>query len=258
MSLDLDYGLAAFSEFIEGVLCVAVDLYGPPEGGEGTGRALKSMQPLGLLARPLDPATDPATAAPVDGAGCLYGFIGDEGWSMPTTDPRLLSDVPEIEKGSTLLYGPKQFLYFNGETRDVTLFQRVGDSEAQALTMVATEGSESVQIRHKSGSNYAMLPDGSVLINAETASNFIQVTNDGVVISGLLKLAGGAVLGDVVGAKPVALAPEIAIWATAVNLALTAIAGLLNAPGPVTGAPGAVTPPPPLSPSFAATKVAGS
>lgn len=223
--MEWDYGLASFSEFVEGVLSVAVDLYGAgdADGTGASGRTLPSMQPLGLLARPMDPTVDPATARPTLGAGCLYGFIGDEGWSMPTTDPRLLADVPEIAKGSTLLYATKAFLYMNGETRDVTLFQRVGTAKGQSISMVATEGSEAIQVRHAKGSNVGLLPDGSVLINAETASNFVHVTNSGVNISGLLKLAGGAVLGDVVGAQPLPLGTAYAAAMGALATALTAL-----------------------------------
>lgn len=41
---------------------------------------------------------------------------------------------------------------------------------------------------------------------------------------------------------PVARAPQLVTWATAVNVALAQIGTLLNAPGPVTGAPGTVAP----------------
>lgn len=227
MSMDWDFSLAAFSEFIEGVLHVAVVRHGAlePSPAGPSGRGLPSMQPLGLLARPLDPNVGP-DANPTEGAGCLIGEIGGEGWSMPTTDPRLLADVPEITKGSTLLYATKAFLYLNGETRDVTLFQRVGSAQGQSISMVATEGSEAIQVRHVSGSGIACLPDGSVLINAATASNFIEIRNDGVNISGLLKLAGGAVLGDVVGAQPLPLGVPYAAAMAAAATAFTSLAGV--------------------------------
>lgn len=57
------------------------------------------------------------------------------------------------------------------------------------------------------------------------------------------------------GGSPVALAPAIQTWTTAATAALTAIAGVLNAPGVVHGAPGTVPPTPDLDASVAATKV---
>lgn len=66
-----------------------------------------------------------------------------------------------------------------------------------------------------------------------------------------LPLRGGRLLHLVVdgdsfelgGTEPVAMATPTEEWASAVNDALTAIAGLLNTPGTVTGAPGTVIPP---------------
>jgi len=257
MSFDLDLSIAAFSEFVDGVLQVAVDRYGE---SQQSGASLPSVQPLGILSRPLDPTTDPVTKTPVAGASCLFAFDGDsgDGFSMPTTDARLVKLVPEIAKGATVLYSAGPWLLLDEEAKNVMLRQPIGTDKSQVIAMSGVDGEEQIQVRHLKGGGIACLPDGSVLINAETASNFVQIKNDGVTISGLLSLAGGAVLGDTVGAKPVALAPEIAIWATTVNVALTAIATLLNAPGPVIGAPGAVVPPPPLSPTFIATKVAAS
>lgn len=256
MSFRFDLGLAALSEFIEGVLQVAVDLHG--QDGTQSGRSMPTVMPLGLLSRPMDPTTDPVTGVPIEGAQCLYAFDGGEGFTMPSTDQRQIAKIPEIAKGATILYSQGPWLLLDEEGKNVMLRQPSGD-KSQVFAMSAVDGEEQIQVRHLKGGGITCLPDGSVLINAETASNFIQVANDGVTISGLLTLAGGGVLGDVAGAKPVALAPEIAIWAAGVNTMLSDIAVILNAAvGPVMSAPGAVTPAPPLSPTFAATKVAAS
>ncbi len=60
--------------------------------------------------------------------------------------------------------------------------------------------------------------------------------------------------GNIPEPHPVARAPELSTWATAVTLALGQIAVLLNAaPGPVLSAPGTVTPVSPLSGAVAST-----
>lgn len=234
-TLEWDYGLTALSEFVEGILMIAVDRFGVA-GQSGAG--LKPTQPLGILSRPADPTTDPL-GTPINGAGALYFDVGGEGFVMPTTDPRWTALVPEIAKGSTILYSAKAWLYLNGTDNEVMLRQPIG-SKSQVFAMSAKEGSEQIQIRHLKGGGFTCLPDGSVLINAETASNFVQVTNDGVVISGLLSLAGGAVMGDVVGAQPLAMFPANATaWTASASLvtALQTFAGAV-----VTAAVGALAP----------------
>jgi hypothetical protein len=73
---------------------------GPDAGG---GPALVAAHPFGLLSRPRDPEVDPA-GNPSVGANLLVAYDGDEGFALPTGDPRALAKLTEITKGSTVLY----------------------------------------------------------------------------------------------------------------------------------------------------------
>ena len=110
------------------------------------------------------------------------------------------------------------------------------------ITTLVDEGKGGAQLYGWTGSavSYVLISGADGSITAKTGSGSILL--DGTTAVGA---AGGA---------PIARAPELQTWAAQVNVALTQIAALLNAPGAVTGAPGAVAVVPPLDSAVAATK----
>jgi hypothetical protein len=236
--LDWDYGICAYSEFSDGVLGVGVDLMG---SSEQSGRTLDPAQPLGLLSRPLDPDVDPATKEPINGAGALYSFSGSEGVVMPTTDPRLTAKIPQINKGSTVLYSAQSFLHLDGSPDAATvLYQPVGASKGQAISMTGKEGEEVIQIRHVSGSGLALMADGSVVANDKSGKACIILNAEGLVLNGNVKLNGGVVLGDLAAAQPLPLGVPYAAAMGAISAALAAIGTALTGLG-AGGAAGAIS-----------------
>jgi len=244
------YAKAVFSEYADGVLRVAIERLGDLVDAP-SGDGLESVQPLGILSRPLDPTPD-------GGAGCLAADDGGEGFAMPTTDPRLVAKVPEITKGATVIYSAGPFLLLDQENASTMIYQPVGDDAGQVFSMVGKPGECDIQIRHETGAGIAIQKDGKTVINNAVGDAYIEVGPDGIVQNGNVKINGGVVLGDIAGAMPLAKAAEIIAWAATVETRLTAIALLLNAAGPVTGAPGSVGPTVPLAPTVATVMVSGT
>ena len=94
----------------------------------------------------------------------------------------------------------------------------------------------------------------TLTINNRTGSASIIIDDDGIVLSGNVKVPGGMTMGGA-GAVPLALATLVAAELAKRDASIVQIATLLNAPGPVSGAPGSVTPP--VAGSVAATLVTG-
>lgn len=68
---------------------------------------VESMPPLGLFARPIDPATD-GTGNPLPGQSCsLLRLVGDnDDQAIALTDPRVVGLLPLLAKGAVCLYEP--------------------------------------------------------------------------------------------------------------------------------------------------------
>lgn len=88
----------------DGMLGLQPEYSGEQEGPDAAGGPdLFAAQPYGLLSRPADPAVD-SGGNPSVGANLLVAYDGDEGFAMPTGDPRSLAKLPPLAKGSTTLY----------------------------------------------------------------------------------------------------------------------------------------------------------
>lgn len=127
--------------------------------------------------------------------------------------------------------------------------------KAHTLSLDSKPGAETILLLHKSGSYIQIDPAGAISIISANGQNFVSVDNSGVAFSGPIKQVTGALMGDVVSAQPLVIAPTAA-WFAQVNIALAQIAVILNgppqppaAPAPVLSVNGSVTlvtAPPPL------------
>lgn len=124
-------------------------------------------------------------------------------------------------------------------------------TKAHCVTVDGTAGNESISIVHGDGMAIC-INDGGIVIRNAAGNAYLEVNSGGVVINGNTVLNGGATIGSPTGALPVALAPALAAWTSAVVTWSAAVATALNSlvPGSV---PGPVVPPAP----FAATKLNG-
>lgn len=129
---------------------------------------------------------------------------------------------------------------------------KAGESACQAVTLDQGSNDVCIASRDIRGAGlYGRLGEGESCVYAGGPDNTgvckVTLTNDGTA-TGITALADAIKLGAGT-LDPIALAPALQDWATKVNLALTAIATLLNAAGPVMGAPATV----PITPSLAST-----
>lgn len=234
MSLDWEYGIATFTEVVEGVIRLAIDRH----GAEPSGRTLECISPLGLLSRPEDPLVGPDGVGSI-GANCLFADDGGEGFALPTNEPRWISKIPELSKGATCLYSAKSFLMLDAENDAVSLLQPCQDAD-NVLSMNGKPGEETIQTIHVSGAKQSFLPDGSIMLMSSSGSAFIHLVGDEVIISGNVKIVGGVVLGEINSAVSLAKHEPYAAALLAVKAALTKL-GTIGAGAPNSGAAAEIT-----------------
>lgn len=221
------YALATFSEFKDGVLGISPALRGADAGGP----PYESVQPLGLIARPKDPTIGP-DGNPVAGAGLLITTDGASGeaFSIPTTDGRAVSKIPQVAPGGTCLYASGEatsFHHLDGDNGSQQILVLYGDgSKSLSITLsVDKAGKENIRIGHGDGHAVLLNHQGKVIMHNAAGDAYVEVGPSGVVINGNLKVNGSIIGGNTVAAVPVALSTETTAIVAAFNAALGA--GLL-------------------------------
>lgn len=199
--IDLDHCAAVFSEYIEGILRIAVDMHGTKDE-PGSGRTLEVISPLGLIARPMDPDTDPSTQM-VIGAGCLLAEQGSQAWAFPTTDPRFVASVPELQKGGTALYNATGAWFRLDGDGVAQLYVKQDETSAHSLTI--DPELNMIQFCHALGQNFSMNEDGGTLTCSPNGKVWVKVTDDGIVLNGPVTIMGSCIVGNPTTAVPVAI-----------------------------------------------------
>lgn len=238
----VEYSIATLSEYKDKALKIAARAFGDPDSPPATGRTGDPVQPLGLIARPLDPDAD-STGAATTGAGLLTYEAGHELFTAPTTDPRALAGIPPLDKGDTALYSSGKdkvaFILMRGSDGGLLILTPSNEANKSHAISIDPTGN-SIQVRHKDGMGIAITGGGknSTVINNKAGDAYLEVNDDGVIVNGNTNLNGGVAMGP--GSVAVALSTELA--------ALKAhIAGLQAPPG-ANGGPLVVTVPPPPTP----------
>lgn len=149
--MDWRFGLCVFSErSSDGFVNLQPDWFGEDENDDGGGEALESIHPYGFRSRPRDPETAPDGKGRL-GAGLLYVFDGDEGFALPTQDPRHAALLEDEGKGGAQVYsvnnaGAVSRVFLAGSTGDITIQRASGPQMAfGASTIDATKVSDTAQ-----------------------------------------------------------------------------------------------------------------
>lgn len=199
--MEFELCAARMSEYKDGFLHVAIDAHGTKDQ-PGTGRSLETIFPLGIVARPMDPDVDSDTEM-VLGAGCLLAEQGGQAWALPTTDPRHVAAVPELQKGGTALYNATgMWLRLDGDNV-FQVYVKQSANSAHAITI--DPETSTISIAHAAGQHFSLNEDGGILMCSANGQNWIKVSNDGIVMSGKVKVTGNMVVGDPVTAQGVGL-----------------------------------------------------
>ena len=148
--MDWRFGLCVFSErSSDGFVNLQPDWFGEDENDDGGGEALESIHPYGFRSRPRDPETAPDGKGRL-GAGLLYVFDGDEGFALPTQDPRHATLLEDEGKGGAQIYsvndaGVVSRVFLAGSTGNITIQRASGPQMAfGASTIDATKVSSTV------------------------------------------------------------------------------------------------------------------
>ena len=241
-AIEFDFGIASDSAYDpDGHLELGIDHYGSTEGAGGAKAA--NCTPFGFISRPLDPEAT-ADGTPTTGCGILWWREGDHLNAMPLEDPRVVSKIPKVRKGGSMMFCAEgSFALFDGE--DPAKVDRAGSftlgvkypGKSHVLSMgVRKNGKEEVSLKHGSGAGLAMTAEGkkSALLRNASGNAYFETNDDGNVINGKTKVQGGMVVGQPAAAQPVALAlPLIAV----LGELITIVSGIVGTTG--TGAPAA-------------------
>jgi hypothetical protein len=166
MGLVLEYGTALFTERQEsGFIGIQPDRLGEGAGGP----ALEVVMPFGLLGRPHDPDLDAQGAVKV-GANVLALADGDEGFTLPTGDPRFAKLLPDVDKGGAGLYATV----------------RAGAEARVAYLLFASDGSFTLKVPYGGGKAHVIAVDlgAGVLRLAHGEGPSVEVSSAGVALGG--------------------------------------------------------------------------
>jgi len=214
--------------------------------GMGEGATMPVVQlhhPYGFLSVP--------KAVEADGDGCdaLFAYEGGIGHALLALgDSRHTTLLPQVKGGGSIQYGINDakkptFALIDGESGTYQVYVPTKGGSACTFSIdVSEQDKEAIRLLHAMGMGLTLDGDTKTLtLNNRTGSASIILDDDGIVLSGNVKVPGGMTMGGA-GAVPLALATLTATELAKLVTSVGQIAAILNAPGPVSGAPGAVTP----------------
>ena len=145
-----------------------------------------SIQPLGLVSRPVSPSKG-AAGEVLEAAGCLLGREGGRTFAMPTTDPRTLTRIPTGEEGSTTVYAPaaSSIVHLSADG-SINVIAFISETETLALSLDVPN--RQAMERHPSGAMYTLDDSGHNWFAANGPT--MQLNNDGLTINGNVRVAG--------------------------------------------------------------------
>jgi hypothetical protein len=197
--MHFEYGTVLFTERQEsGFIGIQPDRLGTGSSGP----ALEVAMPFGLLGRPLDPDLDPSGTVTA-GANVLTLSDGDEGFTLPTGDPRFAALLPDVDKGGAGLYATV----------------RAGSETRVAYLLFSGDGSFTLKVPYEGGKAHMFTVDlgANVVRLAHGEGPMVELSATGVALGGT-------------GGKLVVTDQGLADFLQAVSTAL----GALNQPvGPV-------------------------
>jgi hypothetical protein len=206
---------------------VAFDSHGEP-GSDGKVAAFELQHTFGFVSRPRDPEVD-EEKRPIPGKGCsiFVGSDGDDTRGMLGFDPRYIPSTPRLTKGSSAQYSATgSFFVLDGDNANGTATWYVpipGSSPPKAHAITVGQdgnGKPFVGFVQSNGLAITMLENSMVLKNA-SGSTYVEINDAGVVISGNVRLNGGAILGSD-AAVPLVTQPGLAALLTEFKAQITA------------------------------------
>lgn len=229
------------STVVNGILLLAPEVFADDDvRDDSSGEPVFGA--LGIVARPLDPDADGAAEA-------VCARSSDGLPVLALRDVRLeTAAAVGLEKGTIRLCGYRGIQLSmsvapSGTGSIATLyvpFAHDGDgvpTKGHVLTLDPTTDSEQIRIAHANGCSIA-LTDDAVTINGPDGSTFASVDNDGLTLSGDLRVANSnLVVGDPTLAQDVALAQPSIDFNTIAGQILTLVVAAVNSLAPGTISP---------------------
>lgn len=197
--IDFDHGIPVSSFYdADGFLGVSTDLYGEEDAGAP---AAEVQMPYGIFSRPLDPTLDAnGDPVPTTSGQAVFHFKGSEQHVTPGQDPRVVPNLPQLSKGSSVQYGAgpntsfqPSFHVIDADTGDQTIYVPYafsGGVATKAHVISISASGDNVTVRHSGGAGASFTSDAAVM-NGPDGSAFLQLGNAGVmVLNGNLTVTG--------------------------------------------------------------------
>lgn len=233
-ALEFDIGLVALSGAdADGHQTIQPDIYGREAGAD----PFEAHHPWGFRGVPHDPELAAGgDINPAKAAQCQYAWEGDKGHAWALEDPRLVPKLPLARPGQGLCYGGKvtqpAFLEFDADTGSYILYVPYafnGDTPTKASSIavnVRNAGAESIELVHGDGMSITMLAGGknSIVLKNKAGDAYLELNDEGIVGNGNTKVNGAMTVGTP-AALPVALAPPLLSYLTALEATLSTISG---------------------------------
>ncbi|WP_394847407.1 hypothetical protein LZC95_08070 [Pendulispora brunnea] len=233
-----DIGIAMLSVYdADGFLGLQVDGFGESQSGlqpyevhGGTG---------GFYYRPDDPAVD-SNGEPIPGQACqvLFGTEGGRGHAWVLNDPRSLSVLPQLKKGSSIQFARQGYSFhlIDGQSGSHIIyvpygFDASGKNPSKSCSIaVNVDDPDAPFVSILVGDGTAIqLKDGAVTFRAANGKSFVTVAGDGTQVVGGLAVTGGVSLGSEAAGNLV-LFEAFAMWAQALE---KKVAASVVGPSPV-------------------------
>lgn len=207
-------------------------------------------------------ASRPAKADPgKDAAQGIFLNLVDQNICIATRDVRDNKIYGSLKFGETTIYAPgptnagtARTLYKDdGSLCSITHLIQEGNTSSGNPMLLQLSSDGKINIVNSTYGGITMDTSGISIVSNGKLN--IGAAGEMAIIGTSLALNSGAVSLGANASNGVVLGPGFTAWSTLVVTAITQIAALLNAPGPVTGAPGAVTPLTPPTPAAISTSV---
>lgn len=195
---------------------------------------------LGIIARALDPTAE--------GSHQVVALRKENGFTpIAHHDPRITKARGNVNKGAVSVAGyGGGFAGFDYQTSsstdNFTIYLPDGADPVKAHVLTMTK--DQVLVLGKRGQYVRFADDGSIALVSPNGQNFITVSDDGVAISGPLKMVTGMLNGDVAGApEPLMKSVKLLQWITQANVVFGLLAAAAGSPIPPFTAPSVVPEP---------------
>jgi len=182
----------------DGILRVQVDAHGTTP----TGRDTEAHHAYGFMGRPRDPDED--------GIGCVAhkSQFGSDSLSWAADDPRVTPNLPELDKGGSVMYGGNPTLSWVLVEEDGSLqvyvpySPNVAGVPQKCFTLRFDTSTEAITLQHSEGQLISLTKEKEIALVIDDDTHFTLAAGIATLAVEQFICQGTIVLGDILTAVP--------------------------------------------------------